>query len=670
MSQSQEIFSPHGSNPLKKTANTVQRIYSKDAKSNVILVGQRTSKLTLPQDMASTTNTKLNIVERYLVIQINLATSSNTGHIEFTIATQKKQRKRMIFSPSFPKMKTEIFHTQFPFQIESGWHNLCFDLFDLYAATFGETNLDDTYKHLEEIIIGPKCEIRKVFVMQQNPRDEVFIPKKYNFITGVDSRTLVIDRSFYGIMDPQQGETEVKDSFQLPSSKSSPLKVPSTSNISVSGVSKVVNRSHTSQEQPQTAKYNKRVSMNGNSISSNQGNNLALARAKSSNAYVSKTKQNRISTSSSVQPQQINSWNSVSKAEPINVHSKQTSSPNEIKSERNRPYDVSQYQNSGDTPLKRFVSHPTLLGNDYRDSNEQKISIQSISNSKKGPLAAIQTSIQSSRSSRSTPGSTYSPHSEKLFEALKVLEQDQSLIQMGSHSHENGIKLYNNSSPVNKDELGNSFLSEDTPELHSPVLSKSPKPPVDSDDDSNSSNHSEDETNLDRKESRNLYNNQKSYSSLKDKSTRILYNNINDSHDIINESNDNDAIVESSTSSNFRPVRPKRATSPQQHSFDSDYESSDTEEEFSVNENSLNEENSFQHLSQERKQYDKEHWQMSQDSIRDHEDSGLNDTQEMNFENSENDKENVEVSLLYDPLFQCYYDPKSNKYYEAKDVNV
>ena len=34
---------------------------------------------------------------------------------------------------------------------------------------------------------------------------------------------------------------------------------------------------------------------------------------------------------------------------------------------------------------------------------------------------------------------------------------------------------------------------------------------------------------------------------------------------------------------------------------------------------------------------------------------------------SQDNKENVqEVSLLFDPLFQCYYDPKSNKYFLAK----
>jgi hypothetical protein len=206
-----EVFTTTGSNTLAqlymKNSKQVKKEFNKDIKSFVVIVeGQsfHTSHIQLPKDEKA----NLNLMHRYVLLQLYVM-KEKSFHIEFRVRDSKQQKQRLIFSTHFNHTQKNQLHTQFPlgeFFIGNEWINACFDLVDIC-----DNILQCKYHTLDTIIIGPTCKLRKVFTMKQNPINEVFIPQKLNFPQSVlfHPETLLITSESF-----KSGESALRSSSE------------------------------------------------------------------------------------------------------------------------------------------------------------------------------------------------------------------------------------------------------------------------------------------------------------------------------------------------------------------------------------------------------------------------------------------------------------------------
>jgi len=594
----------------------------------------------------------------------------------------------------------------------SEWLNVCFDMFDIFQFAFNQSDggIQDAYHYLEEILIGPKCEVRKIFSMQQNPQDEVFIPKKYNFVGGVNSRTILIDSRVYDTDSDADSGAQGSRHHEENERRKSTGRSPHTGRQSSSSARPKSNERRLSsyafgssfakeqpqeqiQQQQQPEKVTPKTARGGRQsamgIKPLSGSSVAppKRRAVSSNAYVPKSKRavsekkspaENVITASNIaeRPHMVKRANSVQHS----TTTQNTRYGSGVPSERapepsprshsvsavrgNRTYDASQYQ---DNEGKR--RHGTLAAAraKYASQNSGLVSSPR-SNNSSTHSSGMRPSNRRSTTNRSSDSSS-SP-SDRLFEALQILEHDdQSLIKHRNRSIEDQRLSYHSpamspASPRGAVDSRNVLRSGsqlgydegDIPEMRSPIPSRSPKPPKGDLDDEDSFNSSDEEEQdgrgmehtspqgmfspqmtPDARHSHSPSRYQTSPDGDFEDSSRTLF-------DEENEENDDSVLREGNSreDEDVPVVQPQRSASPTpDQDSDDDQASSDTDEEFPI------------HHSGE-----------TQDADR----TSRKSMKQNSHGNDQENKENMqEVSLLFDPLFQCYYDPKSNKYFLAKE---
>jgi hypothetical protein len=107
-----EVFASSGKNPLLRAATkgSVHRIYERNVKGYAYsLEGSGgSSKMQLPRDAA----VGLGLVQRYLVLQIEIPQEPAALAFEVALTDAKKVRRRLLFSTAFHNLTISSLHAQ------------------------------------------------------------------------------------------------------------------------------------------------------------------------------------------------------------------------------------------------------------------------------------------------------------------------------------------------------------------------------------------------------------------------------------------------------------------------------------------------------------------------------------------------------------------------------
>ena len=202
-------------------ANSVKRVYEKDVKGYVYcLSGGAGHKLQLPKTLKSSPNDGLGLTQPYLVFQVFVPEGA---HVSFEIgfSCERNVRRRIVLSTSFIEVKPHMLHCQVPLPPNllppERWTSLCVHLPSLARALFPENSQSQgtlNFKAIEHVGIGATCRVRKVFTLKTAPRvdgvdtdqsndrdsslfesetsDPTLVPKGVDFPPSVNALTSVV----------------------------------------------------------------------------------------------------------------------------------------------------------------------------------------------------------------------------------------------------------------------------------------------------------------------------------------------------------------------------------------------------------------------------------------------------------------------------------------------
>eukprot|EP00002_Diphylleia_rotans_P013702 TRINITY_DN2673_c0_g1_i10.p1 TRINITY_DN2673_c0_g1~~TRINITY_DN2673_c0_g1_i10.p1 ORF type:complete len:703 (-),score=125.75 TRINITY_DN2673_c0_g1_i10:67-2175(-) len=203
-----EIFSAQGSNPLHGwkvihtgSANSVHKEFDKPTKSSVLVIeGSSQTRLQLPADDKK----GLGLIQPYLVFQIFVSSGQSFG-LELSITDQDRNKRRLILSSSVKDVTCTALHSRLPLTIliRNEWHNLVIDLPNLVSHCWR----GHTFRTLESISLSPYCRLRRIFTMKSCPIETMTpgddyvqlppgvsfdtIPRAMDFPPGILSQTFI-----------------------------------------------------------------------------------------------------------------------------------------------------------------------------------------------------------------------------------------------------------------------------------------------------------------------------------------------------------------------------------------------------------------------------------------------------------------------------------------------
>lgn len=163
-----QVYNPQGSKPLeslKIAGGAVRKEYDKPSKSQVVVVDQATSKITVPK----TNVANALLVHPIVVIQL-FALNISSITIEFSVVDALGKR-RLIFSNSFASIQAHPQHTKFPFQLlpRNVWMDLLFDVRQLHHNVY-EGRASVGFRGVESITIsGAGCRVRRIYTLREVP---------------------------------------------------------------------------------------------------------------------------------------------------------------------------------------------------------------------------------------------------------------------------------------------------------------------------------------------------------------------------------------------------------------------------------------------------------------------------------------------------------------------
>lgn len=162
-----QVYNPQGSKPLeslKVAGGSVRKEYDKPSKSQVIVVDQPTSKITVPKVLTGAL-----LVHPIVVVQVYAIHMSSIS-IEFSVVDALGKR-RLMFSNNFSSIQPNPQHTKFPFQLlpRQVWVDLVFDVRNLHRVVY-EARAPVGFRGVESITIsGAGCRVRRIFTLRELP---------------------------------------------------------------------------------------------------------------------------------------------------------------------------------------------------------------------------------------------------------------------------------------------------------------------------------------------------------------------------------------------------------------------------------------------------------------------------------------------------------------------
>ncbi|KAL5266987.1 hypothetical protein ACHWQZ_G004132 [Mnemiopsis leidyi] len=161
-----EIFSAQGKDPAAKWAQSgkVQRIFDKGVKSYVyMLEGGPSTKMQVPRDERQ----GLCLTQQFVVLQLSVPLG--VGFNVQILATDTLNNKRRIFlSSAHRDISHTPLHTRLPMGMmtRGQWVNLAINVSSIVTGVFSTT-----FKSIELICISANCKLRKVFTMRHQPHN-------------------------------------------------------------------------------------------------------------------------------------------------------------------------------------------------------------------------------------------------------------------------------------------------------------------------------------------------------------------------------------------------------------------------------------------------------------------------------------------------------------------
>lgn len=185
-----EIFSPSGSDPLKKlklnNEKQIQRIYDRSVKGYILEMNRESSTTSVqcPRNVKES----LDIIQPFLVFQLKLF-EQRSFSLELVIHDTQRQRKRLYFSSNFKDIDANHVQAKIPWcPLENeNWQTVVLDMSSLVSSCFPGS----AFESLDSFSIHPVCQIRKIFSLPTEPIAGHISPQ-LDFPAGVVSNTKVL----------------------------------------------------------------------------------------------------------------------------------------------------------------------------------------------------------------------------------------------------------------------------------------------------------------------------------------------------------------------------------------------------------------------------------------------------------------------------------------------
>ena len=166
-----EVFCTQGRTPLANwrvagPRGALKKTYVKAVRGYVyVLAGTGATRLCLPGESHRTCL----LSQRYFVLQV-LVPSGSAFSFELGVASETGERRRLFFSTAFNEAKVTTLHCQLPLGPHlprDQWMNLCVDVTALASRGF------PGWKHrcVEGVVLSPAVHIRKAFTLRSPPLD-------------------------------------------------------------------------------------------------------------------------------------------------------------------------------------------------------------------------------------------------------------------------------------------------------------------------------------------------------------------------------------------------------------------------------------------------------------------------------------------------------------------
>ncbi|XP_072136593.1 protein CFAP20DC isoform X6 [Mobula birostris] len=174
-----EIFSSQGKDPVARWklcgSPAVQKVFDKEVKSYVyILEGScQRNKMQLPKDNKQS----LGLIQRFLVLQLCVPVGQDFS-TELLITDLGNNKRRLYLSTIHKEFSATPLHAKIPLSIikRKIWNNICIDMVSFTNAAFKGAG----FQSLDRIVVSANCKLRKIFTMKLQPQDTTFEDDMYS----------------------------------------------------------------------------------------------------------------------------------------------------------------------------------------------------------------------------------------------------------------------------------------------------------------------------------------------------------------------------------------------------------------------------------------------------------------------------------------------------------
>ncbi|XP_072438529.1 protein CFAP20DC isoform X3 [Chiloscyllium punctatum] len=188
-----EIFSSQGKDPVAKWklcgSPAVQKVFDKEVKSYVYILegSSQRNKMQLPKDSKQS----LGLIQRFLVLQLCVPVGQDFS-TELLITDLGNIKRRLYLSTIHKELSATPLHAKIPLGIikRKIWSNVCIDMVSFANAAFKGAG----FQSLDRIVVSANCKLRKIFTMKLQPLDTTFKNDVYSLQCLTDGPTDVIPK--------------------------------------------------------------------------------------------------------------------------------------------------------------------------------------------------------------------------------------------------------------------------------------------------------------------------------------------------------------------------------------------------------------------------------------------------------------------------------------------
>ncbi|KAM4587296.1 protein CFAP20DC [Odontesthes bonariensis] len=162
-----DIFSGQGKDPIAKWKlcggpSAIYKEYNKEVKGFVYCLGgsSQTVKMQMPESGKMT----LGLIQRFLVLQVNIPQCHDFS-TELVITDSEHQKRRLHLSTVHKELSATLLHAKIPYVglKRNTWSTLCIDLASLASELF------KGFLSLDGITLFATCKVRRIFTMKAEP---------------------------------------------------------------------------------------------------------------------------------------------------------------------------------------------------------------------------------------------------------------------------------------------------------------------------------------------------------------------------------------------------------------------------------------------------------------------------------------------------------------------